>query len=176
MKSQQSDAGKTVGQLMIYLAWILFLGFLTMAFNKYLEQQNNPNQTVQSHYATDNIVEVVLTQNRQGHYLANGTINQFPVTFLLDTGATHISIPLPVAERLGLKKGYALPTVTANGTIKVFSTRLESVSIGKIQLNNIRAGINPHMQGNEILLGMNFLRHLELIQRNGQLTLRQDII
>ena len=173
MTNQYREPGKTAGHFMIYLAWILFLGFLTFAFNKFLDQQNNPNQTVQSRYATDNIVEITLVQNRQGHYVANGTINRQPVTFLLDTGATRISIPLEVAQRLNLQKGYASPTVTANGTIQVFNTRLNSVSIGGIQFRNIRAGINPYMQGKEILLGMNFLKHLELIQRDGQLTLRQ---
>ena len=173
MTNQHRDSGKSLGHIMIYMAWILFLGFLTFAFSKFLDQQSNPNQSVQTHNITDKVIEVTLAQNRQGHYVVNGMINQQAVTFLLDTGATHVSIPMQVAEKLGLEKGYASPTITANGTIQVFNTRLKSVSIGGIQLHNVRAGINPHMQGDEILLGMSFLKHLELIQRDGQLTLRQ---
>ncbi|HIF55390.1 MAG TPA: TIGR02281 family clan AA aspartic protease, partial [Methylococcaceae bacterium] len=56
--------------------------------------------------------------------------------------------------------------------IKVFTTRLDSVSVGAIELNNIRATINPHMQGKEILLGMSFLKHLEMMQKGQELTLR----
>ena len=37
----------------------------------------------------------------------------------------------------------------------------------------MRASINPHMQGEEVLLGMSFLRHLELVQRDRELTVRQ---
>ncbi|NOQ34506.1 MAG: TIGR02281 family clan AA aspartic protease [Methylococcaceae bacterium] len=157
---------------MIYVAWILFLGLLTMGFNKLLENQNNPNQDVEVSYNDDRIAEVRLVQNRQGHYVANGKINGRTVTFLLDTGATQISIPENVANRLQLKKGYPSQAVTANGTIKVYSTELKSVSLGAITLHNLRGHINPHMEGDEILLGMSFMKHLEIIQRDRQLLLR----
>ncbi len=157
---------------MIYLAWILFLGILTMAFTKFLDRQNNPNQKIAVSYNADQIAEVVLQQNRQGHYLANGAINDKAVTFLLDTGATHISIPEHIARQLNLTKGFPMKVSTANGAITVYDTRLDSVSIGAITLHNIRANINPFMKSDEILLGMSFMKQLELIQRNGQLILR----
>lgn len=157
---------------MIYMAWVLFLGLLTIAANKLLEKQNNPNQAVAIHYDNDRIAEVTLTQNHRGHYVANGKINGGKVTFLLDTGATQISIPENIAQRLQLKKGYPQQVTTANGSITVFSTHLNSVSLGAITLPNLRAHINPYMEGDEILLGMNFMRHLEMTQRNKQLLLR----
>ncbi len=166
-----NDQSKKMGQGMIFIAWILFLGVLTFAFNNYLEQQNNPNQDVETQ-SINNIAEVKLIQNRYGHYVVNGQINQHKVTFLLDTGATLISIPAAIAERLQLKKGYPSQSRTANGTITVYGTRLNSVSIGAITLNNIRATINPHMDGDEILLGMSFMKHLEMIQKGNELILR----
>ncbi len=166
-----NDQSKKMGQGMIFIAWILFVGVLTFAFNNYLEQQNNPNQDVETQ-SINNIAEVKLIQNRYGHYVVNGQINQHKVTFLLDTGATLISIPAAIAERLQLKKGYPSQSRTANGTITVYGTRLNSVSIGAITLNNIRATINPHMDGDEILLGMSFMKHLEMIQKGNELILR----
>jgi len=156
---------------MIALAWLLLLAILTFGFNHYLEQQNNPNQAIPNRW-DNGIAEVRLKQNRHGHYVANGKINQIPVTFLLDTGATLISIPATIAQQLQLKKGYPSQSRTANGTITVYQTRLNSVSIGAIELNNIRASINPHMTGNEILLGMSFMRHLEMTQKGQELTLK----
>ena len=47
------------------------------------------------------------------------------------------------------------------------------VAIGPIELSTVKASINPNMLGNEILLGMSFLKHLELLQRGDKLTLRQ---
>jgi len=72
----------------------------------------------------------------------------------------------------GLKKGAALSALTANGTVEVYATRLDRVSLGNIELANVSASINPAMLGKEILLGMSFLRHLELVQRDGQLKIR----
>ena len=156
---------------MTYLAWLLFLALLTFFFNNYLEQQNNPNQKVSSKFG-NNVTEVRLIQNRYGHYIVNGQINHLPVTFLLDTGATLISIPSQIAQKLQLKKGYPVQSKTANGNITVYSTRLDSVSIGAIELNNIRATINPYMTGDEILLGMSFMKHLEMTQKGKELILR----
>lgn len=156
---------------MIYIAWLLFLALLTFGFNNHLEQQNNPNQDVTTHFDKD-IAEVRLKRNRQGHYVANGQINHFPVTFMLDTGATLISIPEPIADRLKLKKGYPVQSRTANGNIIVYDTRLDSVSLGAIELQNVRASINPHMHGNEILLGMSFMKHLEMTQKGKELILK----
>ena len=161
-----------IGQGMIYMAWILFLGMLTMGFNKLLENQNNPNQNVEISYNADKIAEVKLLQNRYGHYVANGKINDKNVTFLLDTGATQISIPESVAKRLQLEKGYPGEVVTANGTVTVYSTELNTVTLGAITLHHLRGHINPYMEGEEILLGMNFMKHLEIIQRNRELLLR----
>lgn len=156
---------------MIYLAWFVFLGLLTFSFNNYLEKQNNPNQNVAVEY-DKNIAEVRLRRNRYGHYVATGQINHEPVTFLLDTGATLISIPASIAQQLQLKKGYPAQSRTANGTIKVYATRLDSVSIGAIELQNIRATINPYMEGDEILLGMSFMKHLEMTQKGNTMILR----
>ncbi len=169
---QKDDTPSKVGQGMIYIAWLLLLAILTYGFNNYLEQQNNPNQDIST--VLNNTAEVRLKQNRYGHYVVNGLINNIPVTFLLDTGATLISIPAQVAIKLQLKKGYPAQSNTANGTITVYSTRLNSVRIGAIEQNNIRASINPHMTGDEILLGMSFLKHLEMIQKGNELVLYQD--
>ena len=49
--------------------------------------------------------QVTLQQNRQGHYVTNGAINGTQVTFLLDTGATQVSIPGHIAETLSLQAG-----------------------------------------------------------------------
>ena len=168
---KQTDNGEKIGQGMIYITWMLFLGILTYAFNDYLEQQNNPNKNVDSRIENQN-VEVKLRQNRYGHYVVNGKINQKPVTFLLDTGATIISIPETIARQLELAKGYPVQIRTANGSVEVFTTKLDSVSIGAIEINNIRATINPYMEGDEILLGMNFLKHMEMIQKGKELILR----
>ena len=55
----------------------------------------------------------------------------------------------------------------------MFLTRLDSISIGDIEIRDIRATINPNTDDDDILLGMTFLKHLEFTQRGNTLTLRQ---
>ena len=62
---------------------------------------------------------------------------------------------------------------TANGVVTAYATRLQRVELGEIALTDVRAHINPGMRGDDVLLGMSFLRQLDLTQRNGTLTLRQ---
>jgi aspartyl protease family protein len=95
------------------------------------------------------------------------------VRFLLDTGATDVNIPAAIASRIGLSRGQAQRAMTANGTITVYRTQLDEVRLGNIALPDVRASINPHMPGDTVLLGMSFMRDLEMIQRDNTLTLRQ---
>lgn len=164
---------KSIGKGMIIVAWLLLLGLLTLYFNDLLDKQNNPNQNLQSRVDQQGVREIRLLQNRGGHYVAPGEINHYEVVFLLDTGATTISIPEAVADRIGLKRGIPVRVNTANGTIEVYTTRLQVVTMGDIQINNVSATINPYMQGDDILMGMNVLKNLELIQRDNSLTIRQ---
>lgn len=156
---------------MVLLGALLLIGFLTFVFNYLLEKQQNPNKNLPA-YGKSGETEVVLMRNRGGHYLAPGQINGQTVDFLLDTGATEISIPLGVSNRLRLKRGAPSYVQTANGTVPVYDTRLDSVSLGNIKMNNLRAHINPHMQGDTVLLGMNFMKHLELLQSGDRLIIR----
>jgi len=169
-----SHSPQRLGTGMIIAAWILALGLLTLFFNQFLENRYNPNRNLPAQHRQEGVREVTLQRNRSGHYVASGKINGTPVVFFLDTGATTVSIPEPLAQQLKLKRGTAIQANTANGVITAFSTELDSVALGAIELRKVRASINPQMQGDsEVLLGMSFLRQLEFTQRGETLVLRQ---
>jgi len=169
-----NESPQRLGKGMIYVAWLLLLGLLFLFFNHFLKKQDNPNQEPITQYQQDGTREVRLRRSPSGHYVASGMINGQPVVFLLDTGATVVSIPDHVARRLNLERGTPMLASTANGTITTYSTELASVTLGGIELHRVRASINPHMQSDEILLGMSFLKHLEFTQRGDTLILRQS--
>jgi aspartyl protease family protein len=164
---------KRMGLAMQALAWVVLLGLGVFYFSDVIEQQFNPNREVRTHLAGEGIREVTLKRNRYGHYVASGAINGQPVTFLLDTGATGIAIPEDVARRLGLRRGQAYRTQTANGIATGYATRLDRVSVGGIELADVSAGIAPGLGTEQVLLGMTFLKHIEFTQRGNTLTLRQ---
>ena len=168
-----NESPQRLGKGMIYVSWLLVLGLLFLFFNHFIDKQHNPNQELNTQYNQDGTKEVILQRNRNGHYVATGTINGQPVIFFLDTGATMVSIPERVANRLNLERGRPMLANTANGTITIYSTELNTIALGEIELHKVRASINPSMSSEEILLGMSFLRHLEFTQRGEILTLRQ---
>ena len=171
--NRSGNTERQLGKGMIYAAWILALGLLTWLFNGFLEHQRNPNRHAEAVVDGEGKVEVTLRRNRAGHYLAGGQINGRRVVFLLDTGATDVAVSQSLADKLGLKRRYRSVSRTANGQITTWSTRLDSVDLGGIRRHDVRASILPNMPGNEVLLGMSFLKHLELIQRGDTLTLRE---
>jgi aspartyl protease family protein len=166
---------KRIGGGMIVLAWLVLLGLLVSFFNEVLDHQYNPNQRVETVVSGEGISEVVLKRNQYGHYVADGMINGEPVVFLLDTGATDVALSKVLADRLGLKRGPPSSSQTANGIVTSWKARLDSVSLGGITLQNVRASILPDMgfDGQEVLLGMSFLKQLEMFQRGDTLTLRR---
>jgi len=167
------ESNARMGKAFLYVGWIIVLILATLVFGTWEEKQYNPNQTPESWTTSDSINEVVLQRNRMNHYVSGGTINDVPVTFLLDTGATLVSIPAALEHELGLKRGRAGYASTANGTVKVYSTTLDKLQLGTITLYNVRASINPGMEDNEILLGMSVLRDIEFTQSGNTLTLKQ---
>ena len=131
---------------------------------------NQRNQIVQREEGPGTLV---LKRSRNGHYFANGFINQSPVTFLLDTGATSVAIPKNIADRLGLERGYKHYANTANGQSVAYRTKIDSLSLGSIYLYDVEASIVEGFESNEILLGMSALKHLEFTQKGNELTLKK---
>ena len=170
MPGSETTPVQRLGRNFLFVAWIIAMGLAYLFFEGWYDQRDNPNQS-HVNIGTEAAPTVRLRQNRGGHYVARGHINGEPVVFLLDTGATSVSVPESVASRLRLRPGAARSTRTANGTITVFATRLDSVGLGPIELGNVRAHINPHMQGEQVLLGMSFLRNLDFAQSGRELTL-----
>lgn len=162
-----------IAKVMVYLSWIALALLLTWLFGSFLDRQHNPNQYPETR-SVAGLREVSLQRNRQGHYVATGTINGEAVVFMLDTGATHVSVPAKVALRLGLRPGREMLVQTANGVISTRRAKLDHVAIGDIGLSNVPASINPHQGGEQVLLGMAFLKHLELVQRGDTLFIRQQ--
>ena len=154
------------------LAWLSFMALGVLFFGDQLESQYNPNRQVET-LQSSGVTEVHLQRNRLGHYVTAGTINNRDVTFLLDTGATGVAIPASIAKQIGLKRGRPIATRTANGTATSFLTQLDEVSVGGITVRDVGATIAPGLRGNEILLGMSFLKNIEFTQRGDTLILRQ---
>ena len=157
---------------MLVLAWGAGLFLATRFFADWEQDRLNPNRNPVSVVQGERI-EVQLLSNSQGHFVADGRIDGQPVTFLVDTGATDVAIPLELAERLELPRGAPVGLQTANGQTTGYRTVLDSLGLGDILLHKVRAIVAPGFDGNQVLLGMSALKQLEFTQRAGTLVLHQ---
>jgi aspartyl protease family protein len=159
---------RPLGRGMALVASLLVLGMFYLYFENSLQARNNPNQQLQIAPGS----ELVLKRSRDGHYVFPGAINGQPVTFLLDTGATLVSVPAHLAGDLGLEAGAHQRSITANGTVATRATRIDALAFGPFELRGVHASLNPGMADDQVLLGMSVLKHLEFSQRGDTLILR----
>ena len=111
-----------------------------------------------------------------GHFRLEAFVNDLPVQFLVDTGASDVVLAPADAVRLGFdlsQLNYSRRYQTANGIAKCAPVELGRVQIGPIGVRNIRAAVNgaPLRMS---LLGVSFLERLSGYSvENGTLTLRR---
>lgn len=165
--------GKGAGRVLMIVAWCAGLYLATQFFGRWEQKQENPNTEVTSQQG-DGYIEVKLRGNVQGHFVASGRINNVPVEFLLDTGATDVAVPLDLARQLALPKGVPVTLSTANGRAQGYRTRIDRLQLGAIVLRDVRAVAAPGLEGEQVLLGMSALNQLEFTQRDGTMLLRQS--
>lgn len=111
-------------------------------------------------------VRIWPTPNRM--YLVVGSINGYPVDFVVDTGATLVSLSGREARRLGIDYrvvGTPGRSSTASGIDKIFLVNLDRVRVGDIELRNVRGAVHDGDFPPATLLGMSFL---------GRVTMRQE--
>lgn len=117
---------------------------------------------------------IIMTADGQGHFYTIGNINGTSVRFLVDTGATMISLGASDARRIGLdfNRGQRAVTQTANGQAVVSKVQLDTVRIGDVTLHNVDALI--HQAEMPIaLLGMSFLNRMEMQRDGSTMTLKK---
>ena len=117
---------------------------------------------------------VSLTADARGHFAAAGSLNGYPMTFLVDTGATTIAINAAEARRIGLdyKAGQATGVGTAAGVVPAWRVKFNTVKVGSITVNQVDGMVVETGLGVP-LLGMSFLNRMEM-KRDGQtMTLTQ---
>ncbi|MEL6959254.1 MAG: TIGR02281 family clan AA aspartic protease [Pseudomonadota bacterium] len=120
--------------------------------------------------ASYDVETVEVFKARDNHFHLTLEINNVPVDFLVDTGASDMVLTQADAARIGLDPdnlAYIYTAYTANGEVAIAPVRLDTVDLGDIRDTNVRASVNGgQMEGS--LLGMSYLSRFESIE------IRQD--
>lgn len=118
--------------------------------------------------------DLYLEADGRGHFVTTGLVNGVAVQFLVDTGATLVSIGMSDARRMGIDVTRGEPGVsqTANGTARVWRVKLDSIKVGQVVLHGVDAAVHA----NDLpiaLLGMSFLNRMEMNREGSRLVLKK---
>lgn len=114
----------------------------------------------------------VLVADARGHFLTTGTINGVSTRMMVDTGATMVSMSSAEARRIGLSylNGERGAVSTANGVVPAYRVTLNTVKVGNITLNQVEGFVQESSMP-IVLLGMSFLKRLEMKRDGSEMTL-----
>lgn len=128
-----------------------------------------PQAQPQSNLISPKAGGVVLKTDPQGHFRGTVLVNNVPMPFLIDTGATKTVIPSSMAIQAGLPFGGVVQSNTAGGKVSDRATQITSLVLGSAVIKNLDAHINDHLD--EVLIGMNTLKYFQMTQTGNTLTL-----
>ncbi len=130
-------------------------------------------QAIRAASANDS-ARLVLHADSQGHFESGGSINGAPMRFLVDTGASLVSLGRSDAlrARIDYWRGEPATSLTAAGPTRVWRVKLDSLQIGPMTLRNVDAAV--HEQDLPVvLLGMSVLNRVDMRREGRVLTLQQ---
>jgi len=119
---------------------------------------------------------VTIAPDSTGMYEVNGSINGFLVKFVVDTGATLISMNKHHANRIGLNykmEGEESLSETASGYAKTYLVKLKEVRVGDIVLNDVQGAVHDAEFPSVILLGNSFLGRVNMMREDKILQLKK---
>ena len=149
------------GRVFLHAGIWLGLGLLIYVF--FLRQEAPPPRLL----GPDS---VELQRTRDGHFYIDGRINAQGLRFLIDTGASTVSISERLARKAGLACDQMATFSTANGHVQGCTTRVAQLEFGPFALRDVGVVILPNL-GSEALLGMNVLRRVHMEQAGDRLQL-----
>jgi clan AA aspartic protease (TIGR02281 family) len=113
--------------------------------------------------------EFIIKQDPNGYYIVDGAINSKALTFVIDTGASFVSLPASVAREAGIYCKDEVDMQTANGSITGCRATIQKLNFGPFFINDVIAVLVPNLS--QPLLGMNVLQLLKMAQEKGEMRL-----
>ncbi len=155
------------GAIGIALFWVALAAALFVVF-KWIEEHERQSLVP---YATGE-GHLVIPRERDGHFYVNGEVNRVPVRFLVDTGASAVSVSNAQAQQAQLPEGRPITLQTANGERPGRLVHGVPVKVGHLALNNVTvvSGLTG-LPADQALLGQSFLRQFDVKLREKDMVL-----
>ena len=115
-----------------------------------------------------------LTADARGHFFTTATVNGISIRFIVDTGASMVTLSATDAKRAGVAYLSAPRGLlqTANGVVAAYRVKLDTVRLGPITLHNVDGVVvETNALGGAGLLGLSFLNRTEMRRDGDTMTL-----
>lgn len=118
---------------------------------------------------------MVLTADARGQFSTQAQVNGVSAAFLVDTGASVVTLPSSLAKRAGvdLERATPITIATANGRAQAYRVVLTTVKVGNLGANLVEAVVVEDARLPFALLGMSFLNRMEMRRDGDSMTLLQ---
>ncbi|MDO8448868.1 MAG: retropepsin-like aspartic protease, partial [Rhodoferax sp.] len=117
--------------------------------------------------------DLVINRSQDGHFYTTGTINGREARFMVDTGASLVSVSEKFAQKAFIRGGVPAMFHTANGDRPGRIVEGLGVSIGPVSVTNVKVGVGLNLgDENEALLGQSFLSKFDITMGKNQMVLR----
>jgi aspartyl protease family protein len=167
--SRQHLGAKTVspiktGLIPMMIFWCVVMGLLYLLMTHYLK----PKQAqVQANG------DLVIKRSPDGHFYTTGLVNGQEAIFMVDTGASLVSVSEAFAQKAHLSGGVPTTFRTANGEQPGRVVDGVEVAIGPVSVSKVKIGVGLQMgDDNEALLGQSFLSKFDITMDKNQMVLR----
>lgn len=133
------------------------------------------NQSIAGNFKKPERSSLKIYPDAIGMYYVKGKINGQSTRFLVDTGATFVTLSGNKARSLKIdfRKGRRSTAQTASAIVQVWQVQLKSVSIGGIQVRDVEATVIAGDQPHDVLLGNSFLSHTRIQQAGSVLEIQK---
>jgi aspartyl protease family protein len=137
------------------------------------EYEVGVSQRISAVYSERETERVLIPRSQNLQYLTTLVINGRSAQGLVDTGANVVAMSARQAEALGIEYLAAPPQTmsTASGTVRAYRVQLDSVDVGGILVRNVVASVLEGSHPQQVLIGMSYLKHVEISERAGILML-----
>lgn len=161
--TKKRPAGQ-LGLFPLMVFWCLVMGLLYGAMTYYLKPK-------QAKVLANG--DLVIQRSQDGHFYALGRVNGMEARFMVDTGASLVTVSEKFAQKAFILGG--TPTIfhTANGDKPGRVVDGLTVSIGPVVATNIKIGVGLiGGDENSALLGQSFLSKFDIAMNKDELILR----
>jgi len=141
-----------------------------LGFVPFLAPILEPGHEPRATEGSDHVIRIKADSN--GHYYVKGSADGIPLEFMIDTGASYITLTMEAAARLHVGfLSFDMPTTTANGPVQNAQITIHQLTVGPYTVSDIPAVVNGGAL-DQPLLGMSWLRLFRSIEiQNGVMTL-----